>query len=104
MNASLLVEILTEELPPKALRALGYSFADALVDELQNEGFVPPDPSFTSTPRLVGLAYWSAMSRKAPDREVLQGPFGKGGSRCRRDAIAALLGFAKKQGVGGRIS
>ena len=46
MNASLLVEILTEELPPKALRALGYSFAKALVDDLQNDGFVAPDPLF----------------------------------------------------------
>ena len=28
VNASLLVELLTEELPPKALRALGYAFAE----------------------------------------------------------------------------
>ena len=34
MNDSLLVELFTEELPPKALNKLGLSFASALFEEL----------------------------------------------------------------------
>ena len=34
MEATLLVELLTEELPPKSLRILGETFADQLVSEI----------------------------------------------------------------------
>ena len=36
----LLVELLVEELPPKALKKLSAAFADALVGRLQSEGLV----------------------------------------------------------------
>ena len=35
---SLLVEIVTEELPPKALKALGEAFASAMADALRHAG------------------------------------------------------------------
>ena len=40
MNDSLLVELFTEELPPKALNKLGVSFASTLFEELVAAGFV----------------------------------------------------------------
>ncbi len=40
MNPSLLVELFTEELPPKALSSLGASFSGCLRDELVAAGFV----------------------------------------------------------------
>lgn len=40
MNASLLVELFTEELPPKALSTLGASFSGTLFEELVATGFV----------------------------------------------------------------
>ena len=52
-HAPLLVELLTEELPPKALRTLGYAFADALVASLRTDGFAPAAGEFGvyATPR-----------------------------------------------------
>jgi glycyl-tRNA synthetase beta chain len=101
VNASLLVELLTEELPPKALRTLGYSFADALVASLRGEGFAPAEGGFTvyATPRRLGVLARD-VAAQAPDREVLaKGPSVKAGLGADGTPSQALLGFAKKQGV-----
>jgi glycyl-tRNA synthetase beta chain len=101
MTASLLVELLTEELPPKALRHLGYAFADALVAELRADGFAPVDGEFTvfATPRRLGVLVRNAAD-KAPDREeVVKGPSVKAGLGAGGAPSQALLGFAKKRGV-----
>ena len=100
-TASLLVELLTEELPPKALRTLGYSFADTLVKDLRADAFAPGDGEFTvyASPRRLGVLVRSVTAR-APDREVLaKGPSVKAGLSADGAPTPALLGFAKKQGV-----
>ena len=38
--ATLLVELLTEELPPKALKRLGEAFARGIVERLTDRGFL----------------------------------------------------------------
>jgi glycyl-tRNA synthetase beta chain len=101
MNEPLLVELLTEELPPKALRTLGYSFADALVGSLRAEGFAPADGSFDvfATPRRLGVLVRDVAVR-APDREVVaKGPSVKAGLDASGNPTPALLGFAKKTGA-----
>ena len=101
MTASLLVELLTEELPPKALRTLGYSFADALVAGLRGEGFAPAEGGFTvyATPRRLGVLVRD-VAAQAPDREVLaKGPSVKAGLGADGAPSQALLGFAKKLGA-----
>ena len=101
MKASLLVELLTEELPPKALRTLGYTFADALVASLRGEGFAPADGAFTvyATPRRLGVLVRD-VAAQAPDREVLaKGPSVKAGLGADGAPSPALLGFAKKLGA-----
>ena len=101
MNDSLLVELLTEELPPKALRTLGYAFADALVASLRAEGLTPADSTFTvyATPRRLSVLARD-VATQAPDREVLaKGPSVKAGLVADGTPSAALAGFAKKQGV-----
>jgi glycyl-tRNA synthetase beta chain len=101
VKASLLVELLTEELPPKALRTLGYSFADALVAGLRGEGFAPADGGFTvyATPRRLGVLVRD-VAAQAADREVLaKGPSVKAGLGADGTPSQALAGFAKKQGV-----
>ena len=55
MNATLLIELLTEELPPKALAKLAESFAQTISDELKKMQFVAPEVSanvFASPRRL----------------------------------------------------
>jgi glycyl-tRNA synthetase beta chain len=100
-TAALLVELLTEELPPKALRTLGYAFADTLVKDLRADAFAPGDGEFTvyASPRRLGVLVRSVVAR-APDREVLaKGPSVKAGLSADGAPTPALLGFAKKQGV-----
>jgi glycyl-tRNA synthetase beta chain len=98
---SLLVELLTEELPPKALRAMGYAFADALVGSLRADGFAAPDGAFTvfASPRRLGVLV-ADLAARAADREVLvKGPSVKAGLGADGTPSPALAGFARKQGV-----
>ena len=69
-GATLLVELLTEELPPKALKALGQSFADRIVEGLLQAGLTTRDASAVTifaTPRRLGVAISDVLDR-APDR------------------------------------
>jgi glycyl-tRNA synthetase beta chain len=56
-TASLLVELLTEELPPKALAQLSTAFAQGVADRLATRGLVDGTPSFTAfaTPRRLAV-------------------------------------------------
>ena len=101
MKASLLVELLTEELPPKTLRALAYAFADAFVAGLRGAGFASAEGGFAvyATPRRLGVLVGDIAS-PAPDRGVVaKGPSVKAGLGADGTPSQALLGFAKKQGV-----
>jgi len=100
-NASLLVELLTEELPPKALRQLGDAFAQGLVAELRAQGFASPDAPYTAyaSPRRLAVLV-KEVAAQAPDREiVVKGPSVKAGLDTEGRPTPALLGFARKQGV-----
>ena len=68
-RATLLVELLTEELPPKALKSLGRAFAERIVETLTRSGLIEADARFTSfaSPRRLGVAIAGVLDR-APDR------------------------------------
>ncbi|HVJ74820.1 MAG TPA: glycine--tRNA ligase subunit beta, partial [Casimicrobiaceae bacterium] len=55
--ASLLVELCTEELPPKALRKLGSAFAETLAAQLRERGFLTDASTVTpyATPRRLAV-------------------------------------------------
>ena len=69
MNASLLVELFTEELPPKALSSLGASFSGSLRDELVAAGFVSASSVVKSfaTPRRLAVLIPSVLP-ESPSR------------------------------------
>ena len=69
VSATLLVELLVEELPPKALKALGEAFADRIVRGLIEAQLVAADAEVTlyATPRRLGVSIASVLGR-APDR------------------------------------
>ena len=75
MNASLLVEIHTEELPPKALKALSESFTAGIERGLRARGFLLSDSKITSyaSPRrlAVHLTHVAKRSGDAPFRQKL---------------------------------
>jgi glycyl-tRNA synthetase beta chain len=67
--ATLTVELLTEELPPKALKRLGEAFAAAVAAGLAVRGFVDADPPLTSfaTPRRLAVCLPQVLAR-SPDK------------------------------------
>ena len=70
---NLLVELLVEELPPKALRNLGRAFAAALADSLKAQGLAAPDAMVTdyASPRRVGV-HIAAVAAQAADKAISQ--------------------------------
>ncbi|MBN2692564.1 MAG: glycine--tRNA ligase subunit beta [Burkholderiaceae bacterium] len=70
---NLLVELFVEELPPKALPALGESFARTLAASLQAQGLAAADGAVTpyASPRRLA-AHLSAVAAKAADKAVAQ--------------------------------
>jgi glycyl-tRNA synthetase beta chain len=69
MTETLLVELLTEELPPKALKRLGEAFAAALRDELAGSGLLGDGSKLAwyATPRRLAVRI-SSVLEKSPDR------------------------------------
>ncbi|HEX8009737.1 MAG TPA: glycine--tRNA ligase subunit beta [Casimicrobiaceae bacterium] len=70
MAASVLVELLTEELPPKALKGLGEAFAELVLNGLVRANLTPRDArglSAFATPRRLAVLIPEVLS-KAPDR------------------------------------
>lgn len=70
---NLLVELFVEELPPKALKKLGESFAAVLADSLKAQGLAPADAAVTSfaSPRRLGV-HVAGVLPKAADKAVQQ--------------------------------
>ncbi len=101
MQDTLLVELLTEELPPKSLARLGAALAEALAEDLRQDGFLSEGSEIRhfATPRRLAVRV-TAVLAKAPDTEVLiKGPSVKSGLDAKGAPSPALLGFAKKRGV-----
>jgi glycyl-tRNA synthetase beta chain len=69
----LLVELLTEELPPKALRKLGDAYADGIRRELAARGLLAPDCVMEpyATPRRLAVRL-SAVRAQAPDQDYAE--------------------------------
>ncbi|MGH8621371.1 MAG: glycine--tRNA ligase subunit beta, partial [Burkholderiales bacterium] len=96
-----MVELLTEELPPRALRPLSEAFAKALADDLRQDDFLEPDSEVQpyATPRRMATRI-TRVRERAPDKPVeLSGPSVKAALDASGQPTPALLGFAKKCGV-----
>ena len=70
---NLLVELFVEELPPKALRKLGASFADSLGASLKSQRLTAKDTTVTAfaSPRRLAV-HVAGVSVQAPDKSVTQ--------------------------------
>ena len=81
MTQTLLVELLTEELPPKALANLGIAFAEGIYNRLVEQDLVDPDElgqagllqpwTWYATPRRLGVLIRHVRAN-APDQPVRQ--------------------------------
>ena len=72
MSASLLVELLTEELPPKALKLLADSFGKGVADGLVARGLAKADATRTvyATPRRLAVKITSVLERGSDRHET----------------------------------
>ena len=92
MPDSLLVELLTEELPPRSLRQLSEAFKERLIAELVKAQLAKPGGKAFATPRRLAVLVEDVLG-KGRDRETeVSGPPAKA-------AAQAIAGFAKKHGI-----
>ncbi len=95
----LLIELGTEELPPRALKKLSDAFAQGIVDGLRKAGFEPGESRRFATPRRLAVLIPGVASRQ-PDRRVeKKGPALKAAFDEAGEPSRALQGFARSCGV-----
>ena len=103
-RANLLVEIGTEELPPRALQSLARAFADELARALAEEGMLGESggaaaPTWFATPRRLAVRIKHVAA--AQPRRVMErrGPSLRAAYDAAGKPTRAALGFAKSCGV-----
>ncbi|MDQ2962860.1 MAG: glycine--tRNA ligase subunit beta [Pseudomonadota bacterium] len=97
---TLVVELLTEELPPKALKDLGKAFGNSVFDYLRNDHFLMPEstPISYATPRRLAVSISNVLS-EAPDQELVERLMPKTQAQdASGKPTPALLGRLKKLG------
>ncbi len=92
-EATLLVELLTEELPPKSLRMLGDAFADLIVSEIVKHRLKDRDPrkQMFATPRRLAVLIPSVREKALDSPHTVEGPVSSNAK--------AVEGFARKHKV-----
>lgn len=101
MAESLLIELLTEELPPKALSRLMQAFSRNIFEGLKEKNFLADGAEARpyATPRRLAVMITNVLD-KQPDRLVeRKGPAVATGLDDTGQPTPALLGFAKSCGV-----
>lgn len=101
MNAfdDLLLEIHTEELPPKSLRMLGEAFAARIKEQLQKNALAFERVTFFATPRRLAV-YVERLASMQPNQTVeRKGPALKVAFDEQGEPSKACVGFARSVGV-----
>ncbi|WP_040660453.1 glycine--tRNA ligase subunit beta [Neisseria shayeganii] len=99
-NPSLLIELLTEELPPKALNNLGNSLAASIVEGLEKEQFIEGTAEYTAyaSPRRLAVQVKNVKAAQADRLVVKKGPSVAAGMKDGAPT-KALEGFARSCGT-----
>ncbi len=101
MKATLLIELLTEELPPKALEKLSATFADEVFASLKEQALLGDASVCTPycTPRRLAVSI-TAVEAQQPDRIIeRKGPAVAAGLDAEGKPTRALEGFMRSAGV-----
>lgn len=95
----LLIEVGTEELPPKALKRLSEAFSNGVIDGLKKAGFEINEVRSFASPRRLALLI-SKIAASQPDRKVeRKGPALKAAYDEAGNPTKAVQGFARSCGV-----
>ena len=95
---TLLIEIGSEELPPKALKNLGESFASLVSEQLKQENFSFADAQAYFTPRRLAVMVTELSSTQPEQMVERKGPALKAAYDSNGNATKAALGFATSCG------
>ena len=98
---TLLLELLTEELPPKSLARLAAALRDGLQHELAASGFIAPENNGRcyATPRRLAVSFDEVLDIQ-PDRVIeRKGPAVASGLDADGSPTKALQGFMRSAGV-----
>jgi len=101
MNETILIELRTEELPPKSLKLLSEAFAEAVFAALRTQEFATSGSVCTpyATPRRLALTITEVAERQ-PDRVMeKKGPAVAGAVDAAGQPTRALEGFMRAAGV-----
>ena len=101
MKATLLIELLTEELPPKSLAKLGLSFLEQMQKALAEGGFIEAGNAgrWFATPRRLALQFDDCLESQ-PDRVIeKKGPAVASGVGADGTPTKALEGFMRSAGI-----
>ena len=99
MSKNLLIELGTEELPPKALKKLSDAFTQGIIDGLIEAGFETGAIKSYAAPRRLAVLI-KEVADAQPDRDVeRKGPNLKAAYDADGKATKALEGFARSCGV-----
>lgn len=98
-TATLLVELGTEELPPKALKSLGLAFAKGVEQGLSQRDFSMGKVQWFASPRRLAVQIAEVPLRSADKDIELLGPPADKARDGDGNWTPAAAGFAKKQGV-----
>ena len=100
MNAPLLIELRTEELPPKALNLLGESLASAVVEGLAKAQLISEvaDYQVFAAPRRLAVLVNNVKTIQADQQIIKKGPSLAAGMKD-GEPTKALLGFARSNQI-----
>ncbi len=97
---SLLIELLTEELPPKSLRRLSVAFAEAVTDYLKDKDFIDHnDFEEFATPRRLAVVVPRVLGKQLDRPVERKGPSVSAGLGVNGQPTQALMGFARSCGA-----
>lgn len=99
MEKNTLIEICTEELPPKQLKTLSIQFALQMQSELQANLFSFGEVQTFATPRRLAILIHGLSQRASDQVKERKGPSTAQAQDVNGEATPALLGFAKSCGV-----
>ncbi|MEK6592780.1 MAG: glycine--tRNA ligase subunit beta [Pseudomonadota bacterium] len=101
MKDTLLIELLTEELPPKALLRISQTLSAALLQDLRQDTLAGQDSIATAyaTPRRLAVSITHVLDKGSDQALEISGPSVKAGLGADGKPTQALAGFAKKNGV-----
>ncbi len=97
---TLLIELRTEELPPKALNSLGESLANSIVEQLIKAKFIDDNASYTAfaSPRRLAVEIADVLAIQEDQQMTRKGPSTKAGMKDGQPT-KALEGFARSCGT-----